>query len=116
MIENTRSVQIILSTYNGERYLPDFIKSIENLEFKSLSILIKDDFSDDSTFSIINNWVSNSKYKISIITDSNDGNIGWKKSFDKLIKFSSADIVFFADQDDIWHPKKIKLMLLQMNY
>lgn len=108
------SVDVLLSTYNGQQYLPDFIKSMENIEFNSLTIRVRDDFSSDKTLEIISHWAIYSKHKLCIEPTNFIQNMGWKRSFDSLIRLSKADIVFFADQDDIWHPNKIKSVVASM--
>jgi rhamnosyltransferase len=105
------SVQLLLSTHNGEKYLPAFIASIELLNFHSLSILVRDDLSTDNTLKILNEWARFSKFNINVDTTQFDVNLGWKSSFDVLIRRSSADIIFFADQDDLWYPDKIENVL-----
>jgi rhamnosyltransferase len=114
MSSHVASVQIILSTYNGEKYLPDFIKSIESLDFTPLSILVRDDLSSDKTLEIINHWATYTKHKLDIEPLKSTENLGWKHSFDQLIRHSFADIIFFADQDDVWYPNKIKSVVESM--
>jgi rhamnosyltransferase len=108
------SVEILLSTYNGEKYLPEFIKSIEEQDFPDFKILIRDDHSNDNSNVIIKNWVNNSSHQIALLCDIPLVNVGWMSSFDLLIRQSKGDIIFFADQDDIWHPNKIKSVVASM--
>ena len=41
----------------------------------------------------------------------NDQNLGWKKNFYKLIDECDTDLVFLADQDDVWNKRKLELMI-----
>ena len=52
------TVNILLSTYNGEKYLSDQIESILNQTFKGWTLLIRDDDSSDSTAEIIKGYES----------------------------------------------------------
>jgi glycosyltransferase involved in cell wall biosynthesis len=97
-------VAILLSTYNGEAYLKDFLDSISLQSFKDYTLYIRDDGSTDSTKKIISSSIFQNKIKF--INDTK-GNIGSAKSFISLLQNVSADIYMFADQDDIWERNKI---------
>lgn len=109
------TVQILLSTYNGQLYLRDFIDSIESMDFDNLSILVRDDNSSDGTSLLLDLWLKNSRHTIEFIDFQNKINIGWRSSFDRLIKSSTADIICFADQDDIWHSDKISKIISEIS-
>ena len=97
-------VAILLSTYNGEDYLKEFLNSISEQSFKNYTLYIRDDGSTDSTIEIINS--TNLDNNIKFINDS-QGNIGSAKSFMFLLQNVSADIYMFADQDDVWEKDKV---------
>lgn len=97
-------IAILLSTYNGEKYLDDLLQSIfyQHCDFKII-VCIRDDGSKDSTLHIIKKW----KSKLDIIlTEGN--NVGPRDSFKELI-FSApiCDYYAFCDQDDIWNEDKV---------
>lgn len=99
-------IAILLSTYNGERYLNKQLESIAAQTLKKdLIIYVRDDGSKDSTLEIINSW----KGKINI-TVINGKNCGPAKSFWELLmnKSISADYYAFCDQDDIWDSNKLE--------
>ena len=50
------TVNILLSTYNGEKYLAEQIDSIVNQTYTDWNLLIRDDGSTDNTVSIIKNY------------------------------------------------------------
>jgi len=114
-MKSKQTVQILLSTYNGQVYLKDFIDSIESIDFDNLSILVRDDNSSDKTSLLLDLWLKNSRHKIEFIDFHNKRNIGWRSSFNKLIKSSTADIICFADQDDIWHSDKISKIISEIS-
>ena len=105
-----KKVQILLSTYNGEKFVEEQIESLLNQDYQNINILIRDDGSKDQTKSIIKRYKTNYPEKISVMDDSN---IGVKKSFMKLIEQASesADYIVFCDQDDYWEPKKISRLV-----
>ncbi|MGI1690923.1 glycosyltransferase family 2 protein [Thermoanaerobacter uzonensis] len=106
-------VDIILSTYNGKYYLVQQIESILNQTYKKWQLLIRDDGSSEETMEIISKYVDNFPEKIYLIPD--EGNhLGSCLSYLELIKHTTSGYIMFCDQDDIWLPNKIKLMLKKM--
>lgn len=103
-------INIVMSTYNGERYLADQIKSIQQQTFTDWNLLIRDDGSKDTTPEIIRAFAAQDK-RIRFINDGENDNYGVIKSFYHLVKFESADYYFFSDQDDIWLPEKLEITL-----
>ena len=58
-----KKVCILLSTYNGEKYLEELLCSIAEQSFwknGEISILVRDDGSTDGTFEILEPFISNS--------------------------------------------------------
>ena len=103
-------VNIVMSTYNGEKYLADQIKSIQSQTFEDWQLLIRDDGSSDNTPSIIRDMAKIDD-RIHFINDGQNENYGVIKSFYHLVKYDSADYYFFSDQDDVWLPEKIEVTL-----
>ncbi len=99
-------VAILMSTYNGEKYLKEQIDSILAQTYGEFVLYIRDDGSKDNTQEIIRT------YNDSRIVFYQGENQGPAKSFFDLInKASGADYMFFSDQDDIWYPEKLEKML-----
>lgn len=103
-------VNILLATYNGERYLAQQIESIRQQTFKEWQLLIRDDGSRDKTVSIIEEFVKKDP-RISFINPDQRDNIGVINNFFTLLKHDKADVYFFSDQDDIWLPNKLEVTL-----
>ena len=109
-------IEILLSTYNGAKYLPEQIKSVLNQSFTDWHLLIRDDGSTDETLNILNEYAEKYPLKIKRVVD-DSGNVGVIRSFEILLKNSTADYIMFCDQDDFWLPDKIELSvekILQM--
>lgn len=105
---NTPLVSIALCTYNGEKYLNQQLNSIIHQTYPNLEIIIVDDASTDGTINIINSF----QEKVPIIKlYKNEYNIGFNKNFKKSLDLCSADYIAIADQDDIWKPEKIEILL-----
>lgn len=103
-------VNILMSTYNGERYLKEQIESIRQQSYQDWTLLIRDDGSKDQTRAIIQEYAAKDDRIIFINPDSTE-NFGVIKSFFTLLKYEKADYYFFSDQDDYWLPEKLHLQL-----
>ncbi|MEK5478170.1 glycosyltransferase family 2 protein [Paenibacillus sp. FSL R5-0407] len=99
---------VLLSTYNGEMYVEEQLKSLLKQEGIELHILIRDDGSKDSTVSVIDHFSDLFSDKLRLIKSFN---LGAKSSFFELIRiaadeYSQYDYYAFCDQDDVWMPGK----------
>jgi rhamnosyltransferase len=101
-------IDILLATYNGEKYLDTQIASIVNQTFKKWTLYICDDNSHDNTQTIIKKWALLDE-RIKIIDDKK-ANIGIGKNFLHLLKYSTADYICFCDQDDYWFENKLDIL------
>ena len=103
-------VNILLSTYNGEQYLKEQVKSIQDQTYPDWQLLIRDDGSRDGTVEIIQELVAQDE-RIRFINQGAIENLGVIKSFHTLLKYEKADLYCFSDQDDVWLPEKIALQV-----
>lgn len=106
-----KKVAVILSTYNGERFVREQLDSILNQTYKNFEIVVRDDGSSDNTVNIIKEYQKNNKN----ITLYERENVGFVKSFFELLKLANADYYSYADQDDIWIENKIELAVQELN-
>jgi len=104
-----KSVDILLSTYNGEKFLQQQIDSLLNQTCPQINIIIRDDGSTDSTIDIISRICAQDK-RVRFIDDTLAG-MGAGKSFLELLKHSEAPYIMFCDQDDVWKPEKVEISL-----
>lgn len=100
-----KKVLVLLSTYNGEKYLIEQIKSIFSQEDVDVYCLVRDDGSTDNTITLLND-LKKIYFNLEIIKGDN---IGWRKSFKELIlkANNNFDYYAFADQDDVWLKNKL---------
>lgn len=101
-------ISLVLATYNGEKYILEQLESIKNQTLKPDEVIICDDKSTDNTFSMISEYIKENK--LSWLLYVNDNNQGYSRNFSNLIKKAKGDIIFLADQDDIWFLDKIERM------
>ncbi len=106
-------INILLASYNGEKFITDQIQSILNQTYKHWQLYIRDDGSADNTLSIINKYQT-SDARIHLVTD-NLGNLGSVQNFNALLQQKhNTDYIMFCDQDDVWLPSKIDDTLQEM--
>lgn len=110
MAENKETVQILMSTYNGQQYLREQLDSLIHQSYPQIEIIIRDDGSTDKTCEIIEEYVKNHD-NIQLIQGQN---VGVTESFFQLLKASDADFVAFCDQDDIWLSDKVERAVEQL--
>lgn len=103
-------VNILMATYNGEKFLAQQIESIQKQTFKEWNLLIRDDCSSDKTCDIIRNFTAKDS-RIRFINENEHHNLGVIKSFFTLVNYEVADFYFFSDQDDVWLPEKLSVSL-----
>lgn len=103
-------INILMSTYNGEKFLAEQIESIQKQTVTDWTLLIRDDGSSDRTPEIIQDFVAKDS-RIHFINADHRINFGVIKNFFTLLKYEEADFYFFSDQDDVWLPHKIETSL-----
>ena len=103
-------VSILLSAYNGSKYIKEQLDSIFNQTYKNIEIIVRDDGSSDNTIEILKS------YNIKPIDTKI--NLGAMGSFEDLLKYalqnSNSDYFMFCDQDDVWDTKKVEKTLAKM--
>ncbi len=109
---DTKKVQILISTYNGEEYIGEQLDSILAQNYADVDILIRDDGSSDDTFVILKEY----EEKHQNIRAYQGKNIGVNKSFFELLRKSNKEAAYigFCDQDDYWLPEKIEKAVEQL--
>ncbi len=103
---NYGKVTILLSTYNGSRFLRQQLDSLYQQTYPRIQILVRDDASVDSTRSILQKEQTSGRIQLF----EGDSNLGAAPSFFMLLKIAAqtrTEFVAFCDQDDVWHPDKI---------
>ena len=102
------SVIVLMSTYNGEKYLSQQLDSLINQSLKPDKILIRDDGSSDNTIDIINEY----KKQYAFIDYYTGDNLGPGKSFWDLINnCKKYDYYALCDQDDVWFEDKLEVAI-----
>lgn len=101
-------VDVLLATYNGEKYLKCQLDSILNQTHKNIRLLINDDCSTDNTRVILKEYEEkDDRIKVKY----NEKNLGYVKNFEDLLKRVENKYFALSDQDDFWKKEKIEKSL-----
>lgn len=98
-----------MATYNGARYLEEQLQSFLDQTRQPDELIITDDASTDETLDIIHNFTKRAPFEV--WWDQNDQNLGLTQNFNKALSYTTGDLVFLSDQDDVWFPQKIEVMV-----
>lgn len=100
------SVSIILATYNGEKFLQKQLDSILLQTLQPTELIVGDDGSGDSTLGILENFRQRAPFDVKIIL--NQPRLGYIDNFLNTARSSRSKYIAFSDQDDVWHPDKLR--------
>ncbi len=102
MIENKPSVAVLMSTYDGQRFLKEQIDSVLIQQNVCLTLFVRDDGSNDDTLQIIKSYGER-------VVFLRGTNVGVGNSFMTVLQAAGQDFDYYAfcDQDDIWLPDKL---------
>ncbi len=104
-----RKVNVLLSSYNGEKYIDEQMKSLINQTYKNIDIYVHDDGSSDNTHKILEKYIGKSFEGIRVIEKQLNTGLKYPKCFVEMLKIvDEADYYAFCDQDDLWHADKIE--------
>lgn len=107
-------IDILMATCNGEQYLRPQLDSILRQSNQEWRLIIRDDCSSDNTVQIIKEYQLLRPEQIQLIQTEQPGGSA-QNNFFKLLQYSTADYIMFADQDDVWLQQKIEITLEKMH-
>ncbi|MGM0216062.1 glycosyltransferase [Enterococcus sp. AZ109] len=103
-----------MATFNGEKVIVPQLESIMRQTLQPDEVLIFDDCSSDGTFRMISEFIRKNQLESRWKIKCNQKNLGYCNNFRNAVAQATGDIIFFADQDDIWRGEKIELMTKMM--
>ena len=102
-------VVILLSTFNGERYLREQLESIADQSYQNWQVFWRDDGSSDRSREIMETFAKRVGCSRCVEIGPRGARLGAAKSFFALLKEAEGyRLVAFADQDDVWLPDKLQ--------
>jgi len=102
-------VSVVMTVYNGERFISKSINSVIKQNYKNWELIIVNDNSQDSTNKILNKYQSK---KIKIINLKK--NIGAFKATNLAFKKINGKYTAILDADDYSHAKRISAQVLEL--
>ena len=102
-------IAILLSTFNGARYLQEQLESIADQSYQNWQVLWRDDGSSDRSREIMETFAKRVGCSRCVEIGPRGARLGAAKSFFALLKKAEGyRLVAFADQDDVWLPDKLQ--------
>lgn len=106
-------IEVLLATYNGERFLREQMLSLAGQDYPEVRILARDDGSSDATAKMLAEYAAQYPEQIRLLpSDAKTGSA--KGNFRRLLRAATGPYVAFADQDDVWLPTKLTRSMDQM--
>jgi glycosyltransferase involved in cell wall biosynthesis len=101
------SIEILLATYNGARWLAEQLDSIAGQTRTDWTVTARDDGSTDATRDVLQAWGARHPGRLRILEDER-GRLGAAQSFSALLESSSGPWIAFCDQDDVWTKDRLE--------
>ncbi len=104
-------ISIAMATYNGARFIREQIESILTQTVQDFEVIISDDNSSDDTMNILKEYeIKDKRFRVY----GNEVTIGFKNNFENAIRKCRGEYIALCDQDDIWLPNHIEMLLNAM--
>ncbi|MEY8339214.1 glycosyltransferase family 2 protein [Lachnospiraceae bacterium 62-35] len=109
-------ITVLMAVYNGEKYLREQLDSIlsqQGLEKGQLRIIVSDDNSADSSRKIIQEYARHFPEQVfPVFRKTSSGSA--QEHFLSLLSQEEDEYIMLSDQDDVWLPEKVELLLRKM--
>lgn len=102
-------VSVAIATFRGGRFITEQLASITVQTHPPDEIVVFDDASDDGTIEVVQAFARSSSVPITIHRQ--ESNVGVIVNFESAVHAATGDLIFLADQDDVWYPHKIQTMV-----
>jgi len=106
-------VEVLLATYNGERFLREQVESILSQSYARLRVLARDDASSDGTVELLAGYAERWPKRFRVM-EAGEATGSAKGNFLRLMRAATGEYICFADQDDVWLPDKVRLSVEAM--
>lgn len=101
-------IAVVMATHQGERFIAAQLESLAAQTRRPDSLFISDDCSTDATLPIAQAFAMSAPFPVTV--QQNAARLGYAGNFIAAARQAGGDIVFFADQDDLWHPDKLAVV------
>lgn len=96
---------VAMCVYNGARFLQQQLDSIAAQSELPRRVAVVDDGSTDGSWDLLQRWERSAPFEV--VLRRNETNLGVVRNFERAIGLIDQDIVFLADQDDVWYTEKL---------
>ena len=103
-------ISVCMGVYNGEKYIKEQLESIRLQTRQPDEVILCDDRSTDTTCQVVDEYLTEHSELTGWSFLHNEKNLGYPENFYHVMDCCTGDIVFLADQDDIWDMHKIERM------
>ncbi|AEG91962.1 glycosyltransferase family 2 protein [Ramlibacter tataouinensis] len=103
------SAGIAMCVYNGARFLSKQLESIAAQTILPTRMVVLDDGSTDGSWELLQAWAAAAPFPVDV--ERNQEKLGVVRNFERAATRLDTDIVFLADQDDLWYPEKVRTFL-----
>ena len=102
-------ITFTIGTYNQEKYIVEALKGAVAQDYENLEIIVSDDCSQDKTFDLIQEFVSNYNGPHKIIVNRNEKNLGLVGHLNKILSIAHGEYIVLSAGDDISFPERTRL-------
>lgn len=102
----SKKISVCMAAYNGEKHIKIQIDSILHQLRVGDELIVVDDCSSDETVEIIKNF-DDLRIKLMV----NQVNAGVASALNMALQKAEGDIIFLADQDDVWYDFKVSTVI-----
>ena len=103
-------ISVCMATYNGGKFIREQLESILSQLSSDAEIVVADDGSTDDTLLVVD---SLKESRIRVLPA--ERHLGVIYNFERALRASKGEIIFLADQDDVWLPGKVEMCLAALN-
>lgn len=99
------TLSVVMATYNGERWLPDQLASIAGQTRRPDKLIVSDDRSTDRTPELLQHFAERAPFPVVVLQGPGTG---LADNFWHAAAAVDTELVAWSDQDDVWHPDKLR--------
>lgn len=107
-------VLVLLATYNGSKYIRQMVDSVLAQDYEDIFLVLSDDGSTDDTAEILEEYACKHPDRVTHYRSGLRFGNAQNHFMHLLRQFHDTPYIMFCDQDDYWHPDKIRKTLAKM--
>ena len=100
------TVSVALASFEGARFIDEQLESLASQSLSPDQLIVSDDGSTDDTCTRVERFAERVPFEVVLLRNEKRGQT--TLNFERAITACTQDLIFFADQDDVWRPKKIE--------